>query len=351
MMLLPRWLDDELQGRGLAFAAVGMAALVLAGWLLWVELGQPARPSAVPVAAGPASLTPRTDAAAPAAAEAASAAVVLPDCPHQQLDITTADGLQRGCVSATRTRQTGSVRSHMVEPEGVSAWRLAVDTAGGQIISVRLSHPAQGPTPAAFYVCEAPACQGIALGRPDARGVRVLNLEEVALQALPPGRKWQRRPPAVAAPPPAAASGPALPSVRVSGRLQTLPDRQNPALACSVGGVSVVEGDGALTDFCPMGGAGFELTDAGRPRFEFRTLEGQSLVVALAADGSVEQVKLGALRCKAPACGGVSMQVAGDPANPAAARRFDFSGTTLKAASPPTASATLNGSLSMASQE
>ncbi|WP_421883110.1 hypothetical protein [Methylibium sp.] len=358
MIFLPRWLDDELHGRGWVLAAVMLSALLFFGWLVWVRWSQPTdavRPARVETA-----LPQPVPLALPAAAEAvvapASASpVVLPACPHQHVDITGADGLlQRGCLSATRTRQSGSVRSYVAQAEGVSNWHLTVDAAGGQVISVRLRQAAIGTSPERLYVCDDTACQGASLAAPDANGARALSLDDTRLQALPPGQRWRRPLPGAKRSPPAAgtAAGEVRPVVSLKATLSAQPDRNDAALACAGRGVTIVNSQGAVIDFCALGGAGFEVPDDGPMHFAFRDLEGRALAVAVGSDGTIDGVTLGALSCRGTRCGGVSMSVRGDTDNPSAERSFSFSGTTLYEAGPSgRPGATLNGGVTMPSQE
>ena len=357
MIFLPRWLDDELHGRGWVLAAVMLSALLFAGWLVWARWSQPTdavRPARVETAPPqPAPLAPPAAAEA-AVAPASAAPVVLPACPHQHVDIAGADGLlQRGCLSATRTRQSGSVRSYVAQAEGVSNWHLTVDAAGGQVISVRLRQAAIGTSPERLYVCDDTACQGASLAAPDANGARALSLDDTRLQALPPGQRWRRPLPGAKRSAPAAgtAAGEARPVVSLKATLSAQPDRNDAALACAGRGVTIVNSQGAVIDFCALGGAGFEVPDDGPMRFAFRDLEGRALVVAVGSDGTIDAVTLGSLSCRGTRCGGVSMSVGGDASNPAVERGFSFSGTTLYEAGTGRPASTLNGALTMPSQE
>lgn len=360
MIYLPRWLDDELHGRGWVLAAVMLSALLFSGWLVWERWSQPVgavRPVRVETAAPqPAPLALPVVAADPAAVPASAAPAALPSCPHQHVDITGADGqLQRGCLSATRTRQSGSVRSYGAQAEGVSNWHLTIDAAGGQVISVRLRQGAIGTSPERLYVCDGAACQGASLAVPDAHGARALTLDDTRLQALPPGQRWRRPLPGAKRSPDLAAAGSAAgqarPTVSVKAVLSAQPDRNDAALACAGRGVTIVNDQGAVIDFCALGGAGFEVVDDGPTRFAFRDLEGRALAVAVGSDGTIDGVTLGTLSCRDTRCGGVSMSVRGDTGNPAAERSFAFSGTTLYEAGTGRPAATLNGGVTMPSQE
>lgn len=359
MIYLPRWLDDELHGRGWVLAAVMLSALLFAGWLVWARWSQsidavrPARVETALPQPAPLALPVVAD---PVAMPASAAPAALPSCPHQHVDITGADGLlQRGCLSATRTRQSGSVRSYVVQAEGVSNWQLTIDAAGGQVISVRLKQAAIGTSPERLYVCDGAACQGASLAAPDANGARALRLDDTRLQALPPGQRWRRPLPGAKRSPDLAAAGSAAgqarPAVSVKAVLSTQPDRNDAALACAGRGVTIVHSQGAVIDFCALGGAGFEVPDDGPTRFAFRDLEGRALAVAVGSDGTIDGVTLGTLSCRDTRCGGVSMSVRGDTGNPAAERSFAFSGTTLYEAGTGRPAATLNGGVTMPSQE
>lgn len=359
MIYLPRWLDDELHGRGWVLAAVMLSALLFAGWLVWARWSQPidaVRPARVETALPQPAPLALPVVADPVAMPASAAPAALPSCPHQHVDITGADGLlQRGCLSETRTRQSGSVRSYVAQAEGVSNWHMTIDAAGGQVISVRLKQAAIGTSPERLYVCDGAACQGASLATPDANGARALRLDDTRLQALPPGQRWRRPLPGAKRSPDLAAAGSAAgqarPAVSVKAVLSTQPDRNDAALACAGRGVTIVHSQGAVIDFCALGGAGFEVPDDGPTRFAFRDLEGRALAVAVGSDGTIDGVTLGTLSCRDTRCGGVSMSVRGDTGNPAAERSFAFSGTTLYEAGTGRPAATLNGGVTMPSQE
>lgn len=347
-MTLPRWIDDELPRRGgrvLMFAAIVL--LLIVGFAVL-------RPQAPTVAAiapvGPPPLPAATTPTPPASpmATTAAAAPALPACPHQQADIHTGTAVQRGCLSATRTLQNGSVRTYEAVAEGVSNWQLAVDASGPRVLAVRLRRTPLGTDPERLYACEGAACAGVALDEPGPDGRRQLKLVDTPLAALAPGQRWRPAQPGVPLRRPKTVDA-AAGTLRLQATLTLQPDRLSPALACADGGLRIVQGASSVVEFCALGGAGFELADDGRPRFLFRDLEGRTLVIAMAPDGSVEQVSLGALTCRAPSCGGVSVQAAGDAADPAVARRFAFSGTTLSARTPQQPGATLDGSVSMPS--
>jgi hypothetical protein len=356
MVWLPRWLDDELHGRGRVFAAA-VGLLVLLVGALWDPWGRNAEAPATAAVRAPAQTvsavpTP-TAATATQDVAAASAPAPLAACAHQHLDITAAAEVQRGCVSATRTRQDGSVRRYSVEPEGVSAWRLDAELAAETVLSVRLQRVAVGTAPEQWYVCDGPACQGVSLGAADAHGVRMLNFADTRLRALPAGQGVKQRLARVSA---GASATPAEDdtALRLSAMLKVLPQRSGSALACSSDlGVKVLDSRGAATDFCPLGGAGFSMDEADHLRFEFRDLDGRELVVALAADQSIASVSLGGATCKAPHCGGVSMRANGDAADPAVQRSFTFSGTSLTQSSPTSLDVvrvTLTGGVTMPAQ-
>ena len=139
--------------------------------------------------------------------------------------------------------------------------------------------------------------------------------------------------------------------VSLKAVLTAQPDRNDAALACAGRGVTIVNRQGAVIDFCALGGAGFEVPDDGPMRFVFRDLEGRALVVAVGSDGTIDAVTLGTLSCRGTRCGGVSMSVGGDASNPAVERGFSFSGTTLYEAGTGRPASTLNGALTMPSQE
>lgn len=320
----------------LALGAVAVLGAGVAVHALWPQppVAPPAAPTPAPVAPAMAPVAaPAQTASAPAVAAAASSpAPALVDCPHQALDLAWADRTERACVGAARIVQTGSRRSYVFEPEGAVVWRLQVDWAGGQPLAVRLTRAGGAREPvrktSRRWACARSACAGLTVDRPDAQGERRLTLQGVALQG----------------------DGP----VRLQARLALPPDGQVPALACDTAAgppLRIVERGGAgVQEFCPLGGGGFELDADGRRRYLFTNLEGETLLIALAADGSVERVQWRGQRCAAPACDGVSQAVQGDAADPGAARSFHFAGQTLRAARPGEPGVTLDGSVSMAAQ-
>lgn len=304
-----------------AAVAVGAAAAGL--W--WLAPPRDAAPS--PSVPAPVASVPVAVAAAPMVTEpAASSPAPLAPCPHQHLDIVTADGVTtRSCVAATRTRQRGSVRSYQLDAEGTSTWRLVVDVADAKVRAVRLLPSSRPARPADTFSCAQGACAAVQIGRPDGHGARTMTIDDLGLRK-------------------------AGETVRLSARLAIPPDAQTPGLACTMPAVRIVEEDGGLTEFCPMGGAGFELADDGRPRFQFRNLEGRSVEVALAADGTIERVAIGKWACSASQCGGLAMRVHGDPADPSAERHFSFSGLAVFEATKNRPAATLSGELVMPQQ-
>lgn len=385
-MALPRWLEDEWHERGWALRGLLLAALAavgVVGWLAWSQWAErPAPAPAVVVLAAPgASASGRgaspsaTPALPPTHSTAAAAGISeppAPACAHQRLEIAGDAGTEHGCVSATQASQSGSIRTYRVDPEGLSSWQLTVDAVGERVVSLRLHRAASGAEAETLHVCDGRACRGAArLSPPDAHGARRLQISAAPLRALAPGERWQRPMPgagtprrearsatddAAAAPNgDSAAAAAERPILRLSAQLEIRSDALHGLLpACPDPGVTVVAGQGAtVSPFCPLGGAGFERDDDGHLRFVFRDLEGRELVVALGDDQQVESVSFGALACRAPHCGGLSMEPRGDPADPAVERRFAFSGTTLAGPGKavPARTATLNGAVTMPSQQ
>ena len=320
--------------RTLAAIAVLLAAAV--PWLLLT----PNEPAPTLTAPAPPRETVATAiepaAPAPPAAVAPPAAAVAVDCPHQRLEVTVATQSITSCASATRTRQNGSLRSLSVAAEGTSRWSLRVDTAGGRTVAARLTRRAEGLDPAAEFACTAEACRGFKIGAPDKHGVRLLRLHAAQLAPTRP-----------------APGGPVAETTPVvlQATLQIAPDRQNPALACTTPSVDIVRSDGGTAEFCPAGGAGFEIAPEGLTHFVFHDLEGRRLAVTLGPDGSLQRVAHGSLVCEAGRCGSVSVQVQGERSNPGSQRTFSFSGTTLADPRQPGVSSTLSGQLTMPAQE
>lgn len=276
------------------------------------------------------ALRPMATASAALAVDPAPAA-----CPHQAVDLDggrvgASDG-GRACLAAARIVQTGSRRRYVFEPEGLTRWRLEVDLAGGRPQAVRLVATPAG----ARWECRRRDCAGLAaalqIGRPDAHGERVLGLHGLVL----PGTAGEA-------------------PLTVQARLLLPPDQQSPALACDGAAgppLRIVERGGAgVQEFCPLGGAGFELDGDGRRRYVFADLEGGQLVVGLAPDGQVERVQWRGHACHGLECAGVTQTVDGDAADPGAARHFHFAAQALRSAQPGETPVLLDGNVTMAAQ-
>ena len=318
---------------------------MLAAWLPWHFLSSsPPLPVVQASVATGVGASPRVAAVAatalptPASAPVPEAAAAA--CPHHSLSLAQDAQRVTACVSDVRVRQNGSVRSLAVAAEGVSPWSLRVDTAGGRIVAARLSRRVQGSDPSAEFGCTGEPCKGFVLGSPDRHGVRLLQAQAVALSAT--RRAGQAG---------GEANGQALGAVVLDATLKVPPDRQNPALACAFARVDVVQSDGGTAEFCPAGGAGFEVTADGQTRFVFLDLEGRRIVVSMETDGTVQRLDYGSLACQPGRCSGVSARVLGDPADPSSQRHFAFSGTTLSDPRNPRMAVTLNGELTMPAQE
>jgi len=328
-----------------AWAAVALLMVLISGLTMRSPPPQsppadpPVRPASAPMAETRVAATPWVPAPS-VTITPSSPPATLPRCPHQHLDLSGSEGDERACVSATRMQQNGSVRSHRVAAEGLSTWHLSADMAGEKLVAVRLRQAKTGPAPERWFVCEGKTCEGGSLSPPDGAGERLLSLANTRLLAVAPESNARQR---TAAPAQRAA-------IFVTASLTTPRERSTSALACPGGMLAVVESQGSTFEFCPLGGAGFELADDDTPQFVFRNLEGRNLVVALAADGSVKRVQFGPLTCDAPACGGVVVNAVGDGTDPTVERQFSFSGTTLRGTAPPGRTATLNGGVTMPSQ-
>ncbi|MBS0448299.1 MAG: hypothetical protein JSR59_20420 [Proteobacteria bacterium] len=332
--------------------ALGGVVLALAAALAWLLLSDASDvpPSSMPVAQVAETASPPAEhAAVPSPAATPPGPAASPPCPHQHLEVTSAGGrVQTTCVSVTQTSQSGSVRTYRVEPEGVSRWALRVRVVEGRVIGVRLSAPPGAPgAPPQAYGCMRDDCARMSLGPPDAHGVRRLASQQLPLRALPAAPASAPLAASVPRAPPEAWAG----ALRLTALLETPPDRQT-ALACPTSSLGVVDSGGPVVDFCPLGGAGFEVADDGRLRYRFDDLEGRHLVIGMATDGSIDTITLGELGCAMPACGGVTTSSpGGDAEHPGAQRTFAFSGTTLRASGPSGRSAALNGSVVMPPQD
>ena len=302
-------------------ALAGMAIVAGGLWLVLrptpaiVSTAPPAQQSPVLIAA---ASTPAASAIEPATTKA------LSTCPHQQIDIspTAKTGhVERTCVGTTRTSQTGSVRRYVLAAERPSIWSLTLDTNGGAVIAAKLEGERQ-----ATFRCVSSQCHGFAIGRPDRQGARTITIADALLQADAQ----------------ASASG-----VLLQANLKTVPDSQSPTLACTMPAVTIVEHDGALTEFCPMGGTGFEVDEAGRYRYVFRNLEDEVIAIVLTGEGALVGVSYRGMACRGTNCGGVTTSSTAAPSAETDARSFDFSGAFLADPKRPGASATLNGRLVM----
>lgn len=321
-ILLPRWLDDEIDGREWAYIGLGALALAMLAALAWIAVaGVPPRaphmavvvlqpPRQLHEAAGNESL-----AVAPESEQ-----TVLPSCAHQALDLSWSDKPERACVAATRVVQDGGVRRYVFAPEVVSGSGLRIDTAGGQVFGVALS-TASGAT----FTCSDDDCDGFTIGAPDRHGTRLITVRDAMLQS---------------------ADAP----VRLNASLAIAPDRLDAATACTVTSLTIVESTGALGELCPNAGAGFALAGDGRRSFGFDDNEGRHLGITLAPDGAIEQITLQGLSCSGAACGGLTLPAMGGGEMPGVGRTFTFSGTVLSADAPVRRTAMLTGSVTMPAQ-
>ncbi|MBS0448285.1 MAG: hypothetical protein JSR59_20350 [Proteobacteria bacterium] len=226
----------------------------------------------------------------------------FPACPHESLELSSADQHEIACIGPMTATQSGSLRRYRAAAEGLSRWSLELDTAQGRVTAARIVDAG-----GLRFMCR--PCSGMALTRPDAHGRYRIEIADAMLQG--DAAAW-----------------------RLHASLQA-----PPGAACRTTSLAVVEQDGALIDFCADGGAGFELADDGTKRYRFDDLAGQTLTVAVDAEGAVREARLGDLACRAAGCSGLEMHVAGE------ARTFDFSGVRFTGA--PDRSATLNGQLAV----
>lgn len=322
---MPRWLDDEMQGREWAWIGLGALATtaVTALALLWWQQRSepedaPATPPAPRAAAVPAAVAMQSVAAAEAAAPAAvSTATAAPPaaCPHQRLDLLIDGERERACVATTRSELNGSTRSHLFDPEGVSRWMLRVDAVGSQVVEVHLS--TQGGE---AYSCAEGDCTGLAIGKPDRWGLRSIDARDAALRSS------------------------AGASLLLTASLTAAPAEQE----CAAASLRIVETSGSVTELCP-GSAGFELLDDGRRRYLFSDDDGRALRITVADGAAIDGVELDdGWSCRGSACAGVSSHMHG--AAPGAAAVFSFAGTTLFAAPPSRRTAALDGSVALPAQ-
>ncbi|WP_085316509.1 hypothetical protein [Derxia lacustris] len=275
--------------RLLPFAGI---AVLLAAWALWPAAAP--QPETAPAAALAAPRGMSFDFALPASGPAP---VVPLKCEQARLRWRDGDSAREQCLAAPRTRQNGSVRSHLLDAAGDDArWSLRIDSLGDTPVAAELL--ANGK-PA--YACRGDACTGLRIGAHDARGQREIALDGVPLAALLPDGK------------------PLLPrhALLVSARFLTQPEDRIAGLACAPDdSVSINTSAGAMLSFCARGGAGTELGEHGERTLSFASLDGGTLAVTQAADGTVMAVDyLGAQRfgCRAKACGGIALLAGGTP--------------------------------------
>jgi hypothetical protein len=243
-------------------------------------------------------------------------------CPGQQLELGLKGQIEIVCMGTLVTKQNGSVRSHQVHTLVAPQRWLRVEVAGSTILSA-----AWGGSSRPDFYCRAGDCKGIAVGRRDAQGVRVMTLERASLRRI----HADGRP---------SAEAPLL----LSGRLEIPPEEPLPALACTGQGLSIVTSDGSSQSFCPKGGAGFEIGDDGNRRYRFSSLDGESILVGVDQNHQVERVEYDgevSLACRAFECGSVQISTP----DSAGARRFTFAGVTLVETSRGESNAVLSGSL------
>jgi hypothetical protein len=198
---------------------------------------------------------------------------------------------------------------------------LRIEAVGATVLSAAL-----GTGVAADFQCRQEDCKSISIGKRDARGVRVIALNNTALARTSAGGTTS-------------AAG----SATLTGKLLTVPE-ESLAGACAEQGVSIVASDGSSAPFCPKGGAGFEIAEDGSKVYRFMNLDGESILIAVDQRHRVQSVEYRgdtSVSCSAVACGGVYSSAASANGE----RTFTFVGTTLADAANERIDAVLNGTL------
>lgn len=346
-MARPVWIDERPSRRG--WLAAALAALALGLIVLAVARGrEPAADGGVrldPWAAAVPAPAPRAAAvqptaavAVPAAAEAAAPAV---HCPYQQLELAIAGARpERACVATTRVSQSGDLRSYELDPQGLSGWRLRIDSGDGAVLAAVLTAPGRGT-----FRCDGSACTGFMIGARDAHGGRTIEIDRAVLtrgdrggEDSGEGGRGESTAQAQAG---RDATAPA--TLALSARLQVPGDQLEPTLACDGPSIAIVERAGAVLTLCPSGGGSVVLRADGGRVYGLRGPAGDTLQVGVDSSGVVDLIELEDLACRGTACSGATTQPGDDP-QAEGGRRFQFSGASLSDGRAGGRRATLDGS-------
>lgn len=194
---------------------------------------------------------------------------------------------------------------------------LSVNVTGFSVDSVELTL-AGGKR----FLFEAEASLGVAIGKRNAEGTRVISLDST----LKP-----------------AAEGGAQESATILAKLSTMRDQDIPGLTCTGQGVTLIGSDNSSVNFCPLGGHGFSMTADGAKIFNFRNLESEEIRVEVGEDESLKRISFGndEFTCTAESYAGFSIA----PPNEKGERAFTFAGTILPSSQDDGATTTLNGVL------
>lgn len=283
-------------------AAGLLAAALGAAWLAGAPADPPVPAAEAPVAASaawPAPAAPALSAAEPPRLQAHAAERLppaLPACPDQALLLRSAEGVERACVGATRVSQSGDLRSLWLEPQGLSRWRLRVDTGEGRVMAAELVAP-----DGRRYGCEQEACTGWQLAGAGPQGARRLHAQDAELQA-PAG------------------------AVHLSTTLAWPDDESDPALACGEQGIDAISRDGARRRLCASAGLAVARQPDGSRLYSLRNASGETLVVGIADPGEVRHLAWRDLQCDGAGCSGAALA-----AGPDGALWLSLSGVTLAA--------------------
>jgi hypothetical protein len=243
--------------------------------------------------------------------------VVPMTCQQRQIELTLGGQKQSVCVGDVSSVQNGSVRRYQVDAVDSSQRWLRIEAVGSTVLSAAL-----GLGVSKQFQCRESDCAQIAIGRRDVQGVRVISLRAASLSSVSGNEE----------------------NAVVSGELSTSPEDRLPGLACTDQGLNITTSDSSSFSFCPKGGAGFELGSDGNKTYQFTSLDGESIRVAVDQNERVKQVVFqgdSTLACKSAACGIVRLSAV----DRAGERTFTFAGTTLIETSKADRNAVLNGTL------
>jgi hypothetical protein len=263
----------------------------------------------VPVAAVPLRPANRVHEVPPALSD--------PACPSSLL--IELDGSPRtACIATTRVHDRGNLVTYDIALENPKG-RLMIDRTGKRVMAARLELAG-----ARRLSCDQDTCAGgIEISELGKDGGRRIALHEVALLGAT--------------------------AAVVSGTL-SMHERAPGEVLCDRPKLTVIESGGRIRDFCPMGGAGFEVAEDGSRKYRFDALSGDTLMLELGADFRLRAAKLsgsdGDAACRGAQCAGVRRQ----SPSPGIEDAFSFEAVPLTAVDG-VATSTLTGRLEIPSAD